>query len=195
MNLCFVGTVGQWNVCQGLSLKSCVVLPPTSSQLLLWLPISLSLPSNHFHLAPTQAILPMSWARVPSTCENVNSSYGYYWDWRSTRLNTEYKTYDRSRDTMEEKKKLFPTVWMRGCSAFSFCTGPRRLCNQPWSPIAVINSSWATLGKTLGSSKISFQVCKIRKIPISLDFCEYERIHAKRLSQHLTHFNPQYCRC
>lgn len=82
---------------------------------------------------------------------------------------------------------------MGGGPAFSFCTGPLRLCNQPWNPVAVVGSSWATLDKTLGPSKVSFQTCKIRIIfPISLDLTILEIIHAKCLSQHLTHFKALY---
>lgn len=59
--------------------------------------------------------------------------------------------------------------------------------------VAVVGSSWATLGKTLGSSKVSFQICKIRIIvSISLDLTILEIIHVKRLSQHWTPYKAQY---
>lgn len=60
MNLSFVkwNPVGQWNICQELSLRSVWSFLSHTPIRIIWLPTSQTLPSNCCHLGPVQAPLP-----------------------------------------------------------------------------------------------------------------------------------------
>lgn len=206
MNLSFVkwNPVGQWNICQELSLRSVWSFLSHTPIRIIWLPTSQTLPSNCCHLGPVQAPLPGA----------SNMSPRHLWRWalaprhpgclKEHLIKHQIKS-TTGQKTPQKKRRNFPPLFELGQGQGG---GERGwgvvpcIFILPWacqimSPalgsVAVVGSSWATLGKTLGSSKVSFQICKIRIIvSISLDLTILEIIHVKRLSQHWTPYKAQY---
>lgn len=153
--------------------QSWVIFGPASCILpwVLWLPTFLSLPSNCCHLVP-KCIHLRSWGSRSQAPVMVCTRSTHFPCFGEHPIKYQIKTHDRSRDTMKEKKNFFLLFEWRVLH-FHSALGSADLCNQFSSPVTVVGPSWATMGETLGSSEVSFHICEIRIVPMSLHFCEY----------------------